>query len=241
MKILLVIPIPRHGSIYGRLAGWLLRLPQWIGKHSVDVSIAEQSSDQATVRNGISRFFLNKTDADVVWMVDSDMNPFSPDLPDGGVERMLDALERDDTDIVSGLSFRLNNEGSPVPCVTEFGGDRDRVLSDIFARENRGLFEARGFSTGGACLAIKRHVIEAFAKDQEPPFVHTFKRKCEDWGRTDCGEDTWFVREAQKRGFRFWVDRQLVWGHIKVGDLRDELERMADLIADMKKEREEAA
>jgi hypothetical protein len=234
MKLIIAVPIPRHGSIYGRLANWLLRLPQWIGKdHEVIAVLPEQSADHATVRNNIIRGVLEQTDADVLWFVDSDMAPFSPDLPDGGVSLMLSALERDDVDIVSGLSYRFNSEGAPVPCVTEFEGNRDRVLAEVFAKEDLGLFEAKGFSTGGACLAIKRPVLEAYAADQDPPFIYTHKRKCGKWGQTDCSEDTYFIRESQKRGFRFWVDRRLVWGHIKVGDMREELERAADLVAEM--------
>lgn len=228
MKWYLAIPVPQGGSLYWPLAMWLEGLSKVFApgyyRDTVEGGPIEHN------RNAICHRFL-ETDADVLWMVDSDMDPRLDDFEQGGAFLMKEAMERDDIDILSGISFRIGGkEQGPTPCVQTLK-DRQDVSDRVFARPP-GLYEMQGISTGGACIAIKRHVIEKFKEELTPWFLSHFEMENPDrLGVLRLSEDIHFIRESQRLGFRFWIDTRIQWGHLKKMDLRDELVRAKELVA----------
>ena len=236
MKLYLAIPVPAGGSFYWPLAMWLESLPIFFSNNKWGYyRDTVEGGPIAHNRNSICHRFLD-TDADVLWMVDSDMNPSVEGLDYGGVGLITEAMDRDDVDIVSGVSFRIGEDkNGPVPCVNSFEGEtgeaRKRDVMERIFSAPPGLHEVNGISTGGACLAIKRHVVEDFYEREVAWFLdhyHTSKKKL---GNLLLSEDLHFITKAQEFGHRFWVDTRIVWGHVKRMDLRDELERAKELMA----------
>lgn len=225
-KFYIAIPVEVNGSVSCHMNAWLLNLPRSFG-HGGFYIAQMPGNDVAHVRNRIVRDFL-ASDADVLWMVDSDMNPSLGDGSfHGGVPYVRDAMDRDDVDVVTGLSFRITPEG-PMPVVSSSKGRKHAL--DFFKGES-GLREARGVSAGGACLAIKRNVLEGFL-DRKTVWFKTVLEEDDPrrFGDLKCGEDVWFFRKAEELGYRVWVDTRVCWGHMKMLDLRDELNRTEKLL-----------
>ena len=230
-KCYMAVPHEENGPFVAPLVWWLLRLPSFFepGHLGFD-STPSGDFKVSSARNRIVRRFL-ATQYDWLWMADADMHPWVQGLVQTphGAQLVVEAMERDDVDVLTGFFLRMGDEG-PVPSVSSVHG-RDHVLKGIFGKPP-GLHEVHGLKAGGACLAVKRHVYERFLEKRVLWFRDEWNDKDpEKWGDILTSEDTWFFYHAQELGFRLWIDTRLAWGHIKPTDMRDELRRSRKLVA----------
>ena len=228
--IQIAIPTEINGVVQGHVMDWVIRLQSFIGEFRLDRRAAGVN-DVPYVRNLVCLRFL-QGDADVLWFVDSDMDPRLGSAQadqHGGAPYMVEDLMRDDVDVVSGVSFRIGERG-PSPCLSSPKG-MPGVVESVMSQP-RGLVDGKDIETGGACLAIKRHVLEAFLEKKHLWFEdHLERENPRRWGLMNLTEDRHFIRTAKELGFKFWVDTRICWGHIKPLDLREELWRTEELLA----------
>ena len=234
-KFYLAMPVEVNGPVSCHMAAWLIRLGCYFGdKVCIDFGYG---NDVAHVRNMLVHRFLRSTDCDVLWFADSDMDPrLGGDGDNGGITLMREAMERDDVDVCSGVSFRWGGKDGPIPCVGHRDG-RNTVLDKLFGAKP-GLHRIKGLTTGGACIAIKRHVLENFLENKKVWFQ--FNLESEDpraWGLLQSSEDIHFIRTAEELGHKVWIDTRIQWGHIKPLDMREELERSKRLIEELSSEK----
>jgi GT2 family glycosyltransferase len=114
-------------------------------------------------------------------------------------------LVKHDKPIVGGVAYTYVN-GNFQPTMYQhkegliYSPQRDAKLMN-------GLFETD--STGGACLAIRRDVLE---KMKKPYFKFEYD---EETRNRDFGEDFYFCREAKRLGYPIFVDTDVIFDHIK--------------------------
>jgi hypothetical protein len=219
----LSIPHEAHAPIVSDLVWWLVTLPNHFrgGQCLVDC-VPSGEYGAAVARNTIVRRFLS-TNCDWLWMVDSDMHPGIHGELDGGTRWVIEAMERDDVDVLTGFFFRMSEKG-PVPSVST-SRSRDYLDRAVFGKPP-GLHQVDDLRAGGACLAIKRRVVETMLEKRVLWFKDVLEETDpEKWGDILISEDVWFFNESQRLGFKTWIDTRLVWGHVKPLDMRDELER----------------
>lgn len=232
-KYQVAMPLEINGTVQGHMMDWFIRLSAFIGPYALDKG---HGNDVPHTRNLLVHGFL-KGDADILWFVDSDMDPrlgSSGADVHGGVPYVVEAMKRNDVDILSGISFRLGSKG-PVPCINAISEGKRALLDRVLSKE-KGLIDGTGFETGGACLVIKRHVLEGFLANRkvwfENQLEHDDPRR---FGLLNLSEDYHFIRTAQELGYRFWIDTRVCWGHIKPRDLREELWMAEELIGQAEK------
>lgn len=149
-----------------------------------------------TSRNNLAMKAI-QSQADYVFWLDSDM-VFEPDI----LVRMLDVLEKNDLDILTGLYFRR------VPPYTPVLFDRLEVKANSICKWSEfeeipdHLFEVGGCGFG--CLLMKT---DAFL-DVQSKFGNMFAPI----GNT--GEDLAFCWRARECGFKIWCDPSIICGHV---------------------------
>lgn len=114
-------------------------------------------------RNTLARMMCDKSQAEWLFMVDSDM-AYDPDI----VERLIAAADPIERPVVGGLCFAQKTDGKAslggvryraVPTVYAwFEDDKEAGFVPIFDYTRDSMMEAAG--TGGACLLIHRSVFE---------------------------------------------------------------------------------
>jgi len=226
MKCMVSVPHEKNGPFVAPLVFWLLRLPASFvhGHQLVFDSTPGGEYNVASSRNRTVRRFL-ESDCDWLWMIDADMDPWIDGLDGIGVQSVLDAMHKPDVDILTGFFFRMDKDG-PVPSLTSSRGKK-YITGEILSKPP-GLYHVPTLAAGGACLAVKRHVFEDMLEKDvlwfQNELVEDDKEK---WGDLKSSEDTWFFHYAQECGHKVWIDTNLVWGHVKPLDMRDELRRAA--------------
>lgn len=158
-------------------------------------------------RNNIASAFLDDTDADYLWFLDFD-NGFFPDMLDFFMEDMA----RDDIDIVSGLYMQKSsierwNAGIRPPHMS-MGWEMLTRDSHLFPNEPVCLTTEYGSTSGlvpTGLLMVKRHVFETvpFPWFSTITHAHGF-----------LGEDCFFMEEAQRAGFKVWIDPRIRSPHM---------------------------
>jgi glycosyl transferase family 2 len=166
-------------------------------------------------RNEICKSFLEKTPADWLWMIDTDMT-FTPDT----LERLLEHADPAKAPIVGGLCFGID-DGKLFPTLYDLTGTEDDVQ---FVRYDAWAPEAmmQVFGTGAACLLIHRTALERI-RDFEPPhrpgqkgFSTAFPWFQEtDFNGKVMGEDITFCLRAGTAGLPVFVNTAVALGHIK--------------------------
>lgn len=136
-----------------------------------------------SARNKLSKRVIDE-DFDYLFFVDDDMT-FKPDT--------LKKLISDDKDVVTGLCFMRGKPHRPALY------DKDCNYIDSI---KNGLFEV-GYC-GGACLLIKREVLERVWKNEKTFFLPT----------KGLGEDLAFCKRVQKTPYTIWCDPDVKCGHM---------------------------
>lgn len=209
MKTKILIGIPTMGSVHTFLALTILKWcinAQNNGKYGVSFypTMSVQPVDNA--RNEIVEEFL-KSDCTHLFFVDSDTIP---------PEDALDKLLAIDSDIATGITPIIELDQNRVNDSSGFY-KRSNILGmdDQLVQPETGIVDAKG--TGGACLLIKRHVIEKMSK----PLFRFIYKDCHpdgvDFGtkKDMMSEDYYFCAKALNEGFSIKCDSSIVCRHQK--------------------------
>ena len=138
-----------------------------------------------------------QNDYDYVLWLDSDMT-FPADL----LIRMMDTLQKNDLDFLTGLYFRRQLPYSPVLFEKfELNGDL-ASWKNIQELPEGGLFEVEGCGFG--CVLMKTDVI----LDVQGKFRKMFEPK------NNCGEDLAFCWRARQCGYKVICDPTIECGHV---------------------------
>lgn len=190
--------------------GWSVKQEFVMGQHGVCSSRNQQVTS-----------FLS-SDCDVFLSVDADA---VPDLP--GLRLLLEAIKRDDVDIVGGWSLMSTGSSAGMPNIfTAHDTDAHGCFIDFkMAHEAPGLHEITGGALGSHCIMVKRRVFEEFLRRKVMYFEDEFRTDPDEagpkFGTRRRGHDILFFQRAAEYGFRAWCDNRVLWGHVKAVDLRD--------------------
>lgn len=246
------VPVDVVGGVESHLVEWMLALDMGaitIGDWRIIGSIC-RDRPVVSSRNRLVKRFL-ETDCDVLLTVDSDQIPFlGKGDKTGGLELLLDAIERPEVDIVNAITLRITDKG-PAPVINKLTGPTSCELYTEILEQPRDLYELKEGAMGGAGLMVKRHVLEHFLKEEVMWFKDVFvekrgqmydeKSKKDLFGERVIGHDVWFFQRCHEFGFRSWVDTRVFWGHVKPSDLRAEFRREMQFLADKKAAEDELA
>lgn len=164
------------------------------------------SANISNARNAIVRTFLTATDAEWLWMVDTDMD-WQPDA----LDILMAHADAERAPIVGGLCFGVE-DGQLFPTLYTW---EKREAGLGIARYNEfppdAMFQVG--ATGAAFLLIHRSVLEAI---EAKGFNKTFPwfQETEMQGLA-CGEDITFCARAGMCGFPVWVHTGVEVGHHK--------------------------
>lgn len=128
-----------------------------------ELRVRASSGGIADARNSIARDFLDSTDGEWLWMVDTDMG-FEADC----VYRLLDSADPDSRPVVGALCFALHRDGPSFG-----GGVRYTIVPTLYdyvqTADEVGFRAVPGYppdavvpvaATGAACLLIHRSALE---------------------------------------------------------------------------------
>lgn len=210
-------PIERNvavGYVHGNTVhGWwhdslmTLCLTRGIGAR---VSV-ESGTRIASSRNAVVKTFLDNTDCEWLWMVDTDMT-FEPDI----IERMVSVATKYDFPIVGGLCFGQSKTGEAFPVAFRLTDDDKLFRISKYPRGD--LIEVA--ATGAACILIHRDVLSKMLIDCEGPH-HWFEETTRD-GK-EIGEDVAFCLKARELGFRICIDTSIPVGHLKMAPVNEQV------------------
>jgi hypothetical protein len=181
----------------------------------------------AAGRNEIAAHFLAHTDAEWLWMVDTDMG-FAPDT----VDRMVASAEANSVPVLGALCFAQKLDPDVRP--GDFHAARYRLAPTLYAYLERPNGE-RGFQsitkykrdtfqhvagTGAACVLIHREALEAVGPE---PFMPVTDPLAGGNGTPRTfSEDLSFCIRAQAAGLELGVDTSIKTTHYKGGIFLDE-------------------
>lgn len=191
-KTKVFIAIPTTGEIRTELAIFLLGLD----RHLYDITVSFTiGGGIAHNRNKLVEEFL-KTDYEWFLFIDSDTVP---------PINILDMIENR-KDICSGVYHQFK-KNKLRPLVFEKSKDKYKFIQ---TEKKDYLIEVDAVGTG--CLLINRNV---FNKMKKPYFEFLY----DEIGLVKLSEDLNFCREAQKAGFKIWVDKRMGVSHHKTINL----------------------
>jgi GT2 family glycosyltransferase len=172
-------------------------------------------------RNKLAEVMCDQSEADWLFMVDSDMG-FAPDT----VERLIEAADADRRPVVGGLAFAHKTDGRsshygiryrPVPTLYDFHETEDSVgFVPRLDYPHNALVEVS--ATGGACLLIHRTVLET-VRDRFGPVWFDMIRHPKG---AHFSEDLAFCVRVAAAGFALFVHTGIRTTHDKGGVFLDE-------------------
>lgn len=172
-------------------------------------------------RNTLARVFLDETEADWLFMVDSDMD-FRPDT----VERLIEAAHAQDRPIVGGLAFAHKTDGNASgygvryrcqPTIYRWYEDDDRAgFAPRFDYPRNELVEAS--ATGAACVLIHRRALEEIRDRYGDVWFDTIRHP----KGSHFSEDMAFCIRAAACDIPLFVHTGVKTGHDKGGVFYDE-------------------
>lgn len=185
------------------------------------------SANISNARNGVVRQFLDETQAEWLWMIDTDMT-FPPDV----VERIVAEAHPEKAPIVGGLCFGVD-EGELFATLYDMVQETPEVPPHM-VRYNTWpddtMFQV--IATGAACLLVHRRVAEAIREKYPEPYPWFQEMN---FGGQPMGEDITFCLRAGLCGFPIFVHTGVHIGHAKVNiltkDMYDKQRRLAELEA----------
>lgn len=162
-------------------------------------------------RTMVVRAFLEETDSEWAWFLDTDM-VFAPDT----LPRLLKTAHEKKAKVVAALCFvYAKSQGAIYPNMYWKVEDRKPGQSRykhaaVWPNEP---FEVDG--TGGACLLVHREVLKAIGElYKNHPQPWQTERIDEHSGLME-GEDLVFCQKIQETGYKIWYDPRIAIGHIK--------------------------
>jgi hypothetical protein len=167
----------------------------------------------AGTRNEMVRKFLGETQAEWLWMVDTDME-FAPDT----LERLLEHADPENAPIVGGLCFGIDM-GLLFPTMYELSGTKaDPQFLRYQVWPPNAMFQV--FATGGACLLMHRSALVAIRDYQQAngqvgfsPAFPWFQER--EFGQRPMSEDITFCMRAGVVGLPVFVNTGVQLGHVK--------------------------
>lgn len=168
--------------------------------------IQTSGANISKARNELLRRFLDHTNAEWAWMVDSDMAIAEDTLP-----RLLCAAEVTGAKAIGALCVMVGEDG-PIPTTFQLGdfskGEVTRVMLDY--PDNTIVQVA---ATGAACLLVHRSVLEHF-RNERPDLNYPWIVEQEITGQW-VSEDILFTLRMNHAGFPVFVDCTTHVGHVK--------------------------
>lgn len=207
--VLSLLAVKDHDWLSGQKA---LAHPGWL--------VAVGGTDLAQSRNSAVRVFLDQTESDWLWFIDTDQG-FRGDI----VRQLLASADPVERPIVSALVMATRAEGHGLPvspaCVAMHEVDGQPQLVQYFAIPPERHWHVG--ATGTGCVLIHRSVLEAIgAKHADSPWPWfeylAWKRPDPITGETVpdvMGEDYAFSLKARALGFPIIVDTRIEASHIK--------------------------
>ena len=165
------------------------------------------SGQLGTARNNSVRAFLDGTDADWFWTVDTDMG-FAPDT----LEQLLRSADPDTRPVVSALCYSLQSAGSD-----GLGGYRVKQVPAAYDEKMQQLdsvpadTRVRVGGTGAACLLVHRSALERI-RDRYGDHWFT---ESDDGDGLRMGEDVSFCYRLSATGAPVYVDTRVRTSHHK--------------------------
>lgn len=161
--------------------------------------------------------FMEKTDGDVLLMLDSDMR-FTPQtiFQMWKLHESLTQHNGENAKILGGLAFiasapRLDAFGLIQPNIWAPAPDGSRRYAAIFDYPQDTLIQVG--ATGAACLMVHREVFEKIAANQGTNGRWFYHEHLEDGD--ELGEDLSFCRRATDAGYPIFMHTALKFGHAK--------------------------
>ncbi len=217
------------------MVGFLTRQDHPNG-HNFDDHICVRSGPLLSAGRGVLvGQFLERTKADALLMLDSDM-VYSPEL----IYQHVDLFEKcrseyPDLGMLGGLAFISSNprNANPLPNMW-MPGKHDGQFLQVTRYPPDALMEIG--ATGAACVMIAREVLEKFAGERINPFHHIplvnwpllarnvsvmdpaqieAELRYAVWGADQCGEDISFCMRVRNAGYRIMVHTGLKYDHAK--------------------------
>ena len=143
-------------------------------------------------RNKCVKEFL-ETDCDYLWWIDDDIIP-----PIDAIHRLVQANK----DAIGAVAFSMKDEEQyfPYPVTLRYNEDKKYIVY-----YGQGIEEVD--ATGGACVMVKRKVYETI----ERPYEFTYYPD----GTLNLTCDFRIWQKAQEKGFKLFIDFDLVCDHIR--------------------------
>lgn len=161
-------------------------------------------------RTKVIEAFLEQTDSEWAWLLDTDMIFTADTLP-----RLLKTAHEKKAKVVAALCFiYAKSQGRLYPNIFMYHTDRkpgERRYKHAAVWPNE-PFEVDG--TGGACLLVHREVLEAVRDLNESPYPWQDEVLDPVSGEMD-GEDLVFCQRIQRAGYKIWYDPRIEVGHLK--------------------------
>lgn len=172
----------------------------------VGVEHQYSSANISHERNNLVRTFLDKYDADWLFMVDADMY-FDPET----LDLLLKTARADTRPVLGGLCFGIS-DGQLFPTLYDIAQDdtgQHILRRNVWPKDE----VVQVTATGAACVLIHRSVLEAV---RDKGFNRTFPWFQETELNGDpCGEDFTFCLRAGLCGYQIHVDTSVSIGHHK--------------------------
>ena len=193
------------------------------GPRRIDALLPEHSSANVSIsRNAVVARFLDDTDCDWLWWVDSDQ-AFEPDA----LEQLLDVADPQRAPIVSGLTFREVRDHL-VPAAYDMGADTDGNLAPIPIADYPRDAMVQVAAVPAAFLLVHRSVLEA-VRAREFSRVYPWFQEIGMAGQV-LDEGVTFTIRAGVCEFPVWLNTAVPAGHHRSRLLTEELflEQQAD-------------
>lgn len=177
-------------------------------------------------RNEVARRFLDSTDGEWLWMVDTDMG-FAPDT----VERLIESAETAGAPVMGALCFCLRGNGHGDLYAERY--QLQPTLYDFVTTDTEVGFRAIGAypidaitqvaGTGAACVLIHRSALERIAEKHGPIWYDLITHPTGDRGKPRTfSEDLSFCIRLASVGMPIFVDTSVKTTHDKGGIFLDD-------------------
>lgn len=209
-----------------------LRLFDWMKKKRTinggGVIAKFSSANVSSSRNHVVTAFLDESDAEWLWMVDTDM-VFAPNTLEALlVNANADKDSEHFAPIVGGLCFAVN-DGKLEPTMYQLvkGDDGGMATVRYTTYPKDSMFQVS--ATGAACLLIHRSVCEAM-RERKFNAAYPYFQETQLSEMHPVGEDVTFCFRAIQLGFPIWVNTAVHIGHQKsfIADYAGHVKQVGD-------------